>query len=212
MYYLASHEGSLLRLSSEHETESLAVLSRANMLMLTLKKGLHQPSSPIWGNRFLFSPVIVEIQKSSRKNAPLPNWKYFLGYGQQFLLNASQSEDGVLYFCIGYSISTTCSRDRHIIAFLVLHPDAQELLSALFQDPVKVRKRIADIQNYPLRRYSLGAIIPGSIVPRVVGTILEHNESTQRKFFEAVSVLFNPGGELPIEYHLESKAQVLLIC
>jgi hypothetical protein len=179
------------------------------MLFMTLKAGLNQPTEPVWGNRYQYAPVIVEIQKkSTAKIKMLPNWNFFMGFGQQFLLNASQTEDGIHYFCVGFAISPTCLRERHAIAFLSLAPGAKEKLTALHKDPQKVQKLMADVQRSPLRRYPLSTLIPGTIVPRVVGTILDAPETTRRQFFAAVTHLFSPEGQLPSEYHLETKSQV----
>lgn len=209
VYDIPSHAGSLVRLKAQHAkvTGEYSLLNRANMLFMTLKNHLHQPETPVWGERFLYAPVIVEMMKMS-KSKPAPNWNYFLGFGQRFLLNASQTDDGVLYFCVGFAISTTCKRDRHVIVYASLAPDARRKLAELHA-PGKVQKLMRAVQQSPLRRYSLGSIIPGTVVPRVVGTILEAEATTQQEFFDAVETLFSPGGQLPREFHLENKDQVL---
>jgi hypothetical protein len=202
----SSKAGSLVRLSVQHEKKPVSIFARSHMLMMTLKKGLGQPWEPVWGNRYLFSPVIVEEEKAG---TTIPNWKNFLGFGHQFLLNASQTEDGILYFCIGFSISSSCQRDRHAILYLDLAPDAAESLLWLHHDTIKVEKLMAFIKANPVRRFPLGNIIPGSIIPRVVGTIMEAESRVQEGFFEAVTRLFYANGELPIEYTLENKLQVM---
>jgi hypothetical protein len=178
------------------------------MMMMTLKAGFQQPKAPVWGDRILYAPVLVEIKKGTGKSHPLPNWNYFLGFGHQFLMNASQTEDGVLYFCLGFSMSSTSSRDRQIIVLLSLAFDAKEKLTALHKDAGKVRSIMADVQNEPLRRYSIGALIPSKIIPRVVGTISTASTSVQRQFFETVKALFSPAGQLPVEYRFGNKEQV----
>jgi hypothetical protein len=199
-----------LRLQAQHAQKDLAVLSRSNMMFLTLKTGFNEPTEPVWGNRYQYAPVIAEIQKKSGgKRNLLPNWNFFLGFGQRFLLNASQTEDGIHYFCVGFALSTTCQRERHAIAFLCLAPGAKEKLTALHKDPEKVKKLMTDVQRSPLRRYPLCSLIPGTIVPRVVGSLLDAPETTQHQFFAAVTHLFSPEGQLPSEYHFESKSQVL---
>jgi hypothetical protein len=203
----SSVPGTLVRLGAQHATKPLSVFARSHMLLMVPKKGFNQPTAPVWGSQFLYSPVIVEELKAGSN---VPNWKNYLGFGHQFLLNASQTVDGMLYFCVGFSVSSTCQRIRHAIVYLTLDPDAEERLTWLHHDSVKVQRLMADIQKYPLRRFTLGSLIPGMIVPRVVGTILEADESTQLGFFKAVESLFKAGGQLPSEYTHESKAQVHL--
>ncbi len=150
MYEPPSNEGSLLRLQALHAEKHLSVLTRSQMLFMTLKAGLNQPTEPVWGNRYQYAPVIVEIQKkSTAKIKMLPNWNFFMGFGQQFLLNALQTEDGIHYFCVGFALSPTCLRERHAIAFLSLAPGAKEKLTALHKDPQKVQKLMADVQRTP---------------------------------------------------------------
>ena len=198
-----------MRLQAQHAQKELAFLSRSHMLFLTLKKGFTQPTEPVWGNRYQDAPVIAEMKKKSGGNSKLlPNWNLFLGFGQRFLLNASQTEDGIHYFCVGFALSTTCQRERHAIAFLSLDTGAEEKLTALHKDPHKVKKLMTDVQRSPLRRYPLCSLIPGTIVPRVVGSILDAPETTQRQFYATVTHLFSPEGQLPSEYHFESKSQV----
>jgi hypothetical protein len=203
----SSVPGTLVRLGAQHAMKPLSVFARSHMLLMVPKKGFNQPTAPVWGRQFLYSPVIVEELKAGSN---IPNWKNYLGFGHQFLLNASQTEDGVLYFCVGFSVSSTCQRIRHAIVYLTLDPDAEERLTWLHHDSVKVQRLMADIEKYPLRRFTLGTLIPGMIIPRVVGTILEADESTQLGFFKAVESLFKAGGQLPSEYTHESKAQVHL--
>jgi hypothetical protein len=193
-------------LGTQHDKKPLSKLVKSKVLMMTLVKGFHQPMKPVWGDRYMFfSPVIVE---ELRIGTNVPNWKYFLGFGHQFLMNASETNDGLLYFCIGFSISTTCQRDRHAIVYLDLAPDAAESLEWIHHSEEKVKKIIADVKAYPIRRFNLGTIVPGVIVPRVVGTIGEAGISIQEGFYAAVNTLFYKNGTLPTEYTLHSKLQV----
>ncbi len=57
----------------------------------------------------------------------------------------------------------------------------------------------------------LEEVVPGSFIPRVVGTIFDTDPETRLEFFGCVSELFSGGGQLPIEYHLESKEMVFVI-
>jgi hypothetical protein len=176
--------------------------------MMTLKKGLHQPKEPVWGDRLLYSPLLVEYKTASGQEKPVPIWKHRLGFGQQFLMNAAQEEDGVLYFCVGFAMSATCMRDRWAIVFLCLARNAKEKLTAIHKDQAKATAIMSAVQREPIRRYSIGTLIPGAIVPRVLGTILEASAETQRQFFGAVKQLFSPGGHLPAEYHHQNKDEV----
>jgi hypothetical protein len=173
---------------------------------MTLEKDLQQPNTPVWDDRFLFVPAIVEIKKGS--DPAVPNWTYFLGFGQRFLLNASELQDGIHYFCIGFTISITCNRDRFVIVLATLAPDAEKKLAAL-HPPGNVKKLIAAVQQTPLRRYSLSTLIPGKVLPRVVGTIKDADPTTQQLFYSSVESLFSPGGQLPTEFHIRNKDEVL---
>ena len=145
--------------------------------------------------------------KKGTKHAPVPNWNYFLGFGQRFLINAALTEDGIHYFCAGFTISTTCNRDRHMIVFVTLAPDAEKKLAAL-HPPGNVQRLMTAVRQTPFRRYSLSTLIPGTVVPRVVGTILDADTSTQQQFFNSVDALFSPGGQLPDEFHIRNREQV----
>jgi hypothetical protein len=123
-------------------------------------------------------------------------------------MNAAQEDDGINYFCVGFTMSATCPRDRQIIVYLSLAANAKAKLTALHGDPVKVRKIMNETQQQPLRRYSVGSLIPGTIIPRVVGTILDADKEIQRQFFFIVNELFSDGGQLPVEYQHQNKDEV----
>ena len=51
--------------------------------------------------------------------------------------------------------------------------------------------------------YQISSMIPGTIVPRVVGTILDADQGTQELFFKSVTSIFSPGATLPFNYKLD---------
>jgi hypothetical protein len=81
-----------------------------------------------------------------------------------------------------------------MIAYLVLSSTAKEKLSA---------KTIQEIHTTPMRMYHISAVIPGTILPRVVGNILQADPSTRSNFFDAVTSLFSVGAKLPFYYKVD---------
>ena len=94
--------------------------------------------------------------------------------------------------------------------WILLRTPPKALKQWIHHSEEKVKKIIADVKAYPIRRFNLGTIVPGVIVPRVVGTIGEAGISIQEGFYAAVNTLFYKNGTLPTEYTLHSKLQVLV--
>jgi len=204
------NEGACLRHNEEHNKKEIGLHSRANMLLLTHKTGISKPFEPVWGDKFLYAPVVVEMTKGRKSKDP--NWNHFLGFGHQFLLNASRPRDGLNYYFIGVTISTSCMRDRNILVYVTLAVGGKKMLMNVHKNAATVQALIDEVQSTPLRSYSWGTVIPGSIVPHVVGTILEAGQETQELFFDAVKVLFSQGGVLPLKYYMENKKEVIYVC
>ena len=203
------NDGACLRHAEEHNAKEIGFHLRANMLLLTKKHGISRPYDAVWGDKYLFAPVVVEIQKVSKEKKP--NWKHFMGFGHRFQLNASKPNDGLNYYCVGVSFSKACSRERNILVFVALAIGGEKMLMNVHRTTAKVKTIIAEVRSTPLRSYSWGTVIPGSIVPHVVGNILEAEKETQDAFFEAVQTLFSAGGMLPSKYYIQSKEEVLFV-
>jgi hypothetical protein len=103
-------------------------------------------------------------------------------------------------------------RDRNILVYVTLAVGGKKMLLNVHKNAATVQALIDEVQSTPLRSYSWGTVIPGSIVPHVVGTILEAGQETQELFFDAVKVLFSQGGVLPLKYYMENKKEVIYLC
>ena len=103
-------------------------------------------------------------------------------------MEAFNEDDGIVYYCGGYITSIDCVRLRFMVAYLVLSSTAKEQLPS---------KTMQSVLSFPLRLFHISSIIPGTIVPRVVGTILDADNGTQGQFFESVSSLFTVGATFP---------------
>ena len=106
----------------------------------------------------------------------------------------------MLYYCVGFTISSTCARE-HAVVFATLAPDAEVKLMALLKSRAKVAEAVNRSWNRPFAGIH-STLIPGIVVPTVVGTILDAEEGTKSQFFDAVTQLFSPEGDLPKEKFL----------
>jgi hypothetical protein len=194
LVYAVQDTGCLL--NAKHLDEPIDFIAHKNISLCSYVSGIHQPTKPVWGEKYMYSTVAVEQKNEFKPKAPVQNttWNYYLGFGQRFLVNASQDDDGIVYYCAGYASRVDCQRLRYIIMYLVLSTTAEEKLSA---------KVIKEVYSTPLRTYQISSIIPGTIVPRVVGTILDADQGTQELFFKSVTSIFSPGATLPFNYKLD---------
>ena len=196
-------------MSQTHFTEPTSVLTRTNLAFYTLKNNIADPKEPVWGGKYVYSTTLVEGKREGKNNLR-PDWRFHLGFGQEFFMNALHENDPIRFFCIGFTTSNTCAREKSCLTYIALNSNAESILTSSF-GPTTARQIMAETKTAPIRRYLLGEVVPGSFVPRVVGTIFDTDPETRLKFFGCVSELFSPGGQLPIDYHLESKEMVFIL-
>jgi hypothetical protein len=185
-------------LDSKHLDEPIDFITQKTIALCSLKSGLHEPTKPVWGDQYSFSTVAVEhrreLSKGKLKSKSSSTWSYYLGFGHRYLRDASIEDDGIVYYCVGFTSKINCQRLRFMIAYLALSSTADKKLSA---------KTIHEIQTTPIRMFHISAVIPGTILPRVVGNILQADPGTRSNFFDAVTSLFSVGAKLPFYYKVD---------
>ncbi len=185
-------------LNGNHLQDPIQTLAHKNITLCSTKAGITLPTKPVWGDKYHYSTVAVENKRNSKGNT---QWHYFLGFGHQFLMEALNEDDGIVYYCGGYITSSDCPRLRFMVAYLVLSSTAKEKLPT---------KTMQSIISFPLRLFHISSIIPGTIIPRVVGTILDADHETQGLFFDAVSSLFTVGATFPYPpYTIDDKMKAV---
>ncbi len=182
----------------KHLQDPIQILAHKNISLCSTKAGITLPTKPVWGDKYLYSTVAVENKRNSKVNT---QWHYFLGFGHRFLMEAFNEDDGIVYYCGGYITSIDCVRLRFMVAYLVLSSTAKEQLPS---------KTMQSVLSFPLRLFHISSIIPGTIVPRVVGTILDADLETQGHFFKSVSTLFTVGATFPYPpYTIDDKMKAV---
>jgi hypothetical protein len=143
-----------------------AVASGPYYQLCSRKTGFVDPNVPVWSPSMNYAPILVST--NSQKKSGTPDWRFTLGFGQQFDLGSSAMD----HYCAGFVYSAESNRcPRTMLTYLSLTKKAsalqdKKLVESIRQFPFRLL-RLCDIMGahasgYCWRYQRLGRIIANS--------------------------------------------------